>query len=107
MFSRRAVSDTLRSHNSNTRWICRRGDSAVASQHDDAGILARAAQGLDHVQSVAVFQSQVHHGVGGGFGTADGKPLGHGFGHDRIEAAFFHGARQPVAEGRVVIDDQQ
>ncbi|CCC96996.1 protein of unknown function [Azospirillum baldaniorum] len=85
----------------------RRGDVAVAGQHDDAGVGAGVAQGLDHVQAAAVGQPQVDHREGRRrfLGHVDAEL--HAVHGDHVETALFHGAREAGSERRVVVDDEE
>src|SRR5471030_1617645 len=81
-------------------------DVAVAGQNDDADVGPRLAQRLHQFQPVAVTETKIEHGEGG-------RPrglrqrLGHRAHGRDDEAAQFERARDPVAERRVVVGDQQ
>ncbi|MNQ91452.1 hypothetical protein D3C85_1068340 [compost metagenome] len=83
------------------------GDGAIAGQHDDAGVLAALADGLDHLQAVAVLQPHVQHGEGGDRDAQGVAGLGHRTRQSHVEAPGFQRPTEAGAQGRVVVQQQQ
>ncbi|MNN35701.1 hypothetical protein D3C81_1495600 [compost metagenome] len=83
------------------------GDGAIAGQHDDAGVLAALADGLDHLEAVAVLQPHVQNGEGGDRDAQGVAGLGHGTGQGDLETAGFQRSAHAGAQGRVVVEQQQ
>ena len=85
----------------------RRGDIAIAGQHDDAAIGPRGVQGLDHFQAVPVLQAQIQHGKGRRVRLGDLLGLVHRPDCGHNEAAPCHGAPEPGAERGIVVENEQ
>ena len=85
----------------------RRGDVAVARQHDHLGGVPPGVYRLGDVEPAAVLQPEVEQRIGGRAPFDGDHPFGHRRGDFAVEAARFHDAGEPGPERRVVVDDQQ
>ncbi len=82
-------------------------DVAVAGQHHDAGARTRLAQRADDVEPAAVAEPHVDDGESRRLIRRCGDPVGDAVGSGYDKAAPLHRPGEPLAQRRVVVDDQQ
>lgn len=85
----------------------RRGDVAVAGEHDDLRVGPRLAHRLDHLQARAVLQPHVQHREGRRVNLHRGDRLLHAADQGGFEPTLFQRATEPGSKGRVVVEHKQ
>ncbi len=84
-----------------------RGNSAISGQHHDPTIGPPRVQRLDHIQPIAVAQTQINDRVSGRSCIRNGFPGLDTFRRFGLKPTFVHGFCQSLDESLIVIDQKQ